>query len=145
MISVKLAALGLPKIKLFWNKGYDIITSVCDITNKIKSLDSNSSVDVVIWPKFGNFSISMRNYHNLNVTRIWPEKPIFLRGSVGWSSIIWTGTWYGLEILHQCDKRVKTKSQKVLGANPYVCRSYRAKTGRGWMGLPPSWIGLTVA
>ena len=25
---------------------------------------------------------------------------------------------------------IKTKSQKVLGANSYVCRSYRGKTGR---------------
>ena len=25
---------------------------------------------------------------------------------------------------------VKTKSQKVLGANSYLCRSYRGKTGR---------------
>ena len=25
---------------------------------------------------------------------------------------------------------VKTKSQKVFGANSFVCRSYRAKTGR---------------
>ena len=31
-----------------------------------------------------------------------------------------TGTRYKLEILHQCGKRVKAKSQKVLGANPYV-------------------------
>ena len=31
-----------------------------------------------------------------------------------------------------CDvKRVKTNSQKVLGANSYVCRSYRGKTSRG--------------
>ena len=40
-------------------------------------------------------------------------------------------------------KRVKTKSQKVLGANSYVCRSYSGKTndgGGGW--LPLSWIGL---
>ena len=90
-----------------------------------------------MWPEFGNFSISMRSYHNLSFIRIWPEKPFFLRGSVGWSSIIQTGTWYGLEILHQCDERVKTKSQKILGAKSYVCRSYRAKTGKGWMGLPP--------
>ena len=34
---------------------------------------------------------------------------------------------YKLEILHQSIKRVKTK---VLGANSYVCRSYRGKTGR---------------
>ena len=38
---------------------------------------------------------------------------------------------YELEILHHCGKRVKTKSLKVLGANFYVCRSYREKTGRG--------------
>ena len=40
-------------------------------------------------------------------------------------------TLYGLEILHQCGKRVKTKSHKVLGANSYVCRSYSGKTSRG--------------
>ena len=28
-------------------------------------------------------------------------------------------------------KRVQTKSQKLLGANYHVCRSYRGKTGRG--------------
>ena len=38
--------------------------------------------------------------------------------------------------LDQCGKRVKTYSQKVLGSNSYVCRSYRGKTG------PPSWVGL---
>ena len=42
-----------------------------------------------------------------------------------------TGTRYGLEILHQCGKRVKNTSQKCSGANSYVCRSYRGKTGRG--------------
>ena len=42
-----------------------------------------------------------------------------------------TGTRYGLKILHQCGKRVKTKSQKVLGANCYVFRSYKRENGRG--------------
>ena len=42
-----------------------------------------------------------------------------------------TGTTYGLEILHQSGKRVKTKSKKVLGATSFVCRSYRGKTGSG--------------
>ena len=53
---------------------------------------------------------------------------------------------YGLEILHQCGKRAKTKSQKVLGANSYDCRSYRGKSGRGGLFAPhpfPSWIGLS--
>ena len=32
-----------------------------------------------------------------------------------------TGPRYKLEILHQSVERVKNKSQKVLGANSYVC------------------------
>ena len=60
MMSAKLATLGLLKIKVFWNKGYDVIISVHDVTNKILSRDSNYIVDVVMWPKFGNSSISMR-------------------------------------------------------------------------------------
>ena len=56
----KLAILGLLEIKVFWNKGYDAIISVLDAINKILSRDSNYVLDVVIWPKFGNSSISMR-------------------------------------------------------------------------------------
>ena len=37
---------------------------------------------------------------------------------------------YEFEILHQHCKRVKTKSQKVLGADSYVSRSESGKTGR---------------
>ena len=40
------------------------------------------------------------------------------------------GTGYGLKILHQWDKRIYAKSQKVLRINFYVCRSYREKTGK---------------
>ena len=67
----------------------------------------------------------------MNSIRIWPEKPLFLRGGLGSSSIIETETRCGLEILYQRSKRVKTKSQKVLGAKSYVSRSYREKTGSG--------------
>ena len=35
MMSAKTATLGLLKIKVFWNKGYDIILSVYDVINKI--------------------------------------------------------------------------------------------------------------
>ena len=41
------------------NEGYDIIISANDVTNKILSCDSNDILDVVMWPKFGNSSISM--------------------------------------------------------------------------------------
>ena len=44
---------GLLKIKISENKVYDV-------TNKVLSDDLNSMVDVVIWPNFGNSSISMR-------------------------------------------------------------------------------------
>ena len=60
MMSAKMTTLGLLKIKVFWNKGYDVIISVHDVTNKILSRDSNYIVDVVMWPKFGNSSISMK-------------------------------------------------------------------------------------
>ena len=49
MMSTKMAALALLKVKVFWNKGYDVIISVHDVTNKILSHDSNYIVDVVMW------------------------------------------------------------------------------------------------
>ena len=48
------------QIKVFWNKGFDLIISIHDVTNKILSLDSIYIVDVAMWPKFVNSSISMR-------------------------------------------------------------------------------------
>ena len=60
MISAKMATPVLLKTKVFWNKGYDVIIHVHDVTNKILSPDLNYIVDVVMWPKFDNFSISMR-------------------------------------------------------------------------------------
>ena len=60
MISAELANLGFLKIKVIWNEKYDVISSVHDVINKILSRDSNHIVDVVMWPKFGNSSISMR-------------------------------------------------------------------------------------
>ena len=60
MVSAKLDTLGHLKVKVFWNKGHDIVNSVYDITNKILSGDSNSIVDVVMWPKFDVPIISMR-------------------------------------------------------------------------------------
>ena len=35
MISEKMAAPALIKVKVFWNKGYYVIYSVDDVTNKI--------------------------------------------------------------------------------------------------------------
>ena len=55
-----MAIPGLLKITVFWDKGYDVIISVNDVTNKILWRDSNYIVDLFMWPKFGNSIISMR-------------------------------------------------------------------------------------
>ena len=60
MMLPKITTPGLLKIRLFWNNGYDVMISVHDVTNKILAIDSNYIIDVVILPKFGNCSISMR-------------------------------------------------------------------------------------
>ena len=60
IMSAKMATPGLLKIDIFWNRGYDVIISVDDVRNKFLSCDSNCIVDVVMWPTFGNSSISLR-------------------------------------------------------------------------------------
>ena len=60
MMPAKVATPGLLKIKVFWSKGSDIISSVNDVMNKILSSDSNYIVNAVMRPKFGNSSNSMR-------------------------------------------------------------------------------------
>ena len=47
-ISGKLATPGLFKIKIFQNKGYDIIIPGYDAPNEILSRESNYIVDVVM-------------------------------------------------------------------------------------------------
>ena len=68
MMSAKMATPDLLKITVFWNKGYDVIISGVDFTNKILSRDSNYIVDVFIWPRFGNCRISMRE---VVIASIW--------------------------------------------------------------------------
>ena len=48
MILSTLPTLGLLKTKIFRNKGYDVIISVHDITDKLLSRDSNYVVDVAM-------------------------------------------------------------------------------------------------
>ena len=106
VVSINTVVTLMMSAQAFWNKGYDVIVFVNDVTNKILSRDSNYTADVVMWPKFGYYS----NFYE--------------------RSYLKTDTRYGLEFLHQCGKSIKTESQKVLGTNSYVCRSYRGKTGR---------------
>ena len=59
MMPVEMATPGLLKIKVFWNKGYDVIISAHDVTKKL-SRDLNYIVDVDMRTKFGNSCISMK-------------------------------------------------------------------------------------
>ena len=67
ILSMAVVTSGLLKITLFLNKGYDFIMAITlrryeihNAISKILSRDSNRIVDMVIWRKFGDSSISMR-------------------------------------------------------------------------------------
>ena len=60
MMSANMATLGLLKIKVFENKGYDTLIFVHDVTSKFLSRDSSYIADVVMWAKFANSSISIK-------------------------------------------------------------------------------------
>ena len=60
MMSENVATPSLLKIKVFLNKSYDVIFSVHDVTNKILPRDVNYIADVVMWPKLGNSSPTLK-------------------------------------------------------------------------------------
>ena len=122
-MSAKLATLDLLKIKVFHNKGYDAILFVHDVINKILSCYSNDIVDVVMSPKFGNSSVSMGEVIITSVLYKCDQKNQYF-----WGVLLievqefGTGTGYGLEILHEYGRSIKTESQKVLEVNSNVCK-----------------------
>ena len=124
--SAKLASVGL--LNVFWNI---LILFFHDITDKVLSLVSNYIVDVVMWPKFGNSRISI-TVIIASIFKIFDQKKFFFSRQLLLVRVqkFRTGTRYGLEILHQCDKKIKTKRQEVLGVNLYAEFE------------PLSWIGL---
>ena len=68
-----------------------------------------------------------RSYHDLNVLKIWLEKPLFWGG---WSWFKFNNLELSLGITLKFYTSVaKNLKRKVLGTNFYVCRSYRGKTG----------------
>ena len=59
MMPAKMTTPGLLKITVLWKKIYDVIIPDDDVINEVLSRDSNYIVNVFMWPKFGNSSISM--------------------------------------------------------------------------------------
>ena len=81
-MSAKMATAGLLKIKLFRKKDYDVIFSVRDFTNKILSCDSNYDVNIVMWAKFGNSSISVREFIINSILKGFDQENRFFWGVV---------------------------------------------------------------
>ena len=99
-MSAELAASGLPKVTVFWNKFYGVLISIDDVTNKIlsqpqfyKDLTRKAAFfEEWSWFKFNNLGLALGT--NL---KFYTSVP-----------------------------RVKT-GEKVLEANSYVFRTYRRK------------------
>ena len=60
MMSAKMVTLDLLKIKIFWNKENDVIIYFHGVTKRVFSRNPSYVVDMVMWPKFGNSNISMK-------------------------------------------------------------------------------------
>ena len=70
MSSAKMATLGLLKMKVFWNKGYDVVISVYDTINKNLARDSNYIVDVVMRPSLVTLALlweKLLKFNNLGL------------------------------------------------------------------------------
>ena len=144
MILAKIAHPGLLKITVFWNKGYEVIISVNDVTNKILWHGSNYIADALMWLKFVTVAFL---WEKLSQPQFYKDLTRITTFLEGWSSFKFNN--YGLalgtnlKLYTSVGKGLKLKSQKYLGANSYICRSYWGKTGRDLFVLPsPSWVGL---
>ena len=139
IMPAKMATLCLVKIKVFQITHCDIIV-FCPWhaqQNFITRLNLYCKCGHVteVWQLY---HFNERSYHNLNLMRHWSEKPFFWGAVLVHSQLFRTGTRYGLKVLRQCGKRVKTKILSVQGVNSCVCRSCMGKNGRGpFCPLPP--------
>ena len=142
MMSAKLAIPGHLKITVFWNKGCDTIIPVDDITNKTLSHDLSYIVDVFMWPKFGNCSISTRSCHNLSFNKDLTRKTAFFEGW-SWFNFNNLGLAPGsnLKFYTSLAKGLKLKVEKFLGLILMFGEVTGAKLAKKEY---PSWIGWII-
>ena len=88
-MSAKFTILGLFRTNVFSNKDYDVTASVYDVNNKILWHASHCILDLVVWSKFGNSSISLRQVVITTILWASDQKKDFLRDALGSSLIIW--------------------------------------------------------
>ena len=79
MMSAKIATLGLLKITIFWNEGYDVIIYVHDVTNQILSRELYCRWAHVTG-KFGNSSVYMRKVIITSILWEFDQKNHFFKG-----------------------------------------------------------------
>ena len=80
MMSAKMATPALLRLKVFWKKDYYVIYSVFDVTNKILSHESNYIMNLVMWPKFCNSSICIREVIITSILLGFDQKNRFFLG-----------------------------------------------------------------
>ena len=115
MMSAKLDALTLFETKVFWKKGYDVIIYVYDVTNNILSRDSNCILDEVIDQSFVTLAFLWDKLSWPQFYKDLSRKNFFLIFGF-WFKFNTLGLAIGMVLsFHQYGKKVKTKSQKVLG------------------------------
>ena len=86
----KLAILDLFKISLFWNKVYNVIINAYGVINKIFSTDTIYIVNAVMWPKYGNSDISMKEVIiALILHKLDQKSKIILISGIDSSTMIW--------------------------------------------------------
>ena len=102
MMSAKMTTLSFLEIKIFWDEDYGTIISVHDVTNKILTCHSNYVVVSVMWPKFGNSSISVREVIMTSILYGFDQK--------FWPILVWP--WN----LYQFGKSVKTINTSMVKA-----------------------------
>ena len=85
LMLTKLDTPDLPKIKIFWNKGYDVTVFVDEIISKTLSRDSNYKVYVIMWPKL-TVGMALKLYDSVAI-----ELKLKLKNFLGDKSYVCTG------------------------------------------------------
>ena len=131
MMSAKMDTVDL-KINVFWYKGYEVIISIQDVTNKRLSRDSNYIADVVTRPKFGNWSISMREVIITSFYKDLTSKITFFEGwpwfKFGLTLVVilkfYTSVAKGLNIRVRKFCRLILTFVEVIGEQPFCPRPH---------------------
>ena len=140
MMSAKMATSAFLKITVFWNKDYDIIIPVDDVTNQILSCDSNYIIDMFMRSNFGRFSISMREVITTSILWGFCQKTHFFEE---WSCFKFNNLGLALgknlKFYISVAKEIKLKVRKFLGLIYTFVKVTGKKTGRrGRFATPPS-------